>query len=148
VDVRVSLRAPVIGAGAPAAECIPQTFRRLNTKCILPHAYAVSVAVGAVVGMVDRTMTAIIRKTDTGSFVLYSETGMDEYSTIDEALKEGQQKLEALARITMRRDHVMEPVLDFSITEKQARTAGGEEIYLETRLRLRATGRPDVWQQS
>jgi hypothetical protein len=42
----------------------------------------------------------------------------------------------------------MEPVLDFSVTEKQARTAGGEEIYLETQLRLRATGRPNVWQQS
>ncbi len=80
LDVRVSLRAPVIGAGAPAAECIPQTFKRLDTKCILPDAYAVSVAVGAVVGMVDRTMTAIIRKTDTGSFVLHSETGMDEFN--------------------------------------------------------------------
>jgi N-methylhydantoinase A/oxoprolinase/acetone carboxylase beta subunit len=148
LNVRVSLRAPVIGAGAPAAECIPQTFKRLDTKCILPDAYAVSVAVGAVVGMVDRTMTAIIRKTDTGSFVLHSETGMDEYNTIHEALKAGQQKLEALARVTMRRDHVMEPVLDFSVTEKQARTAGGEEIYLETQLRLRATGRPNVWQQS
>jgi hypothetical protein len=73
---------------------------------------------------------------------------MDEYNTIHEALKEGQQKLEAFAKITMRRDHVMEPVLDFSVTEKQARTAGGEEIYLETQLRLRATGRPNVWQQS
>jgi N-methylhydantoinase A/oxoprolinase/acetone carboxylase beta subunit len=130
VDVRISLRAPVIGAGAPAAECIPQSFRRLDTKCILPDAYAVSVAVGAVVGMVDRTMTAIIRKTDTGSFVLHAETGMDDYNTIDEALKEGQQKLETLAKISMRRDHVMEPVLDFSVTEKHARTAGGEEIYL------------------
>ena len=148
LDVRVSLRAPVIGAGAPAAECIPQTFRRLDTKCILPDGYAVSVAVGAVVGMVDRPMTAIIRKTDTGSFVLHSETGMDEYNTINEALKAGQQKLEALARVTMGRDYVMEPVLDFSVTEKQARTAGGEEIYLDTQLRLRATGRPNVWQQS
>jgi N-methylhydantoinase A/oxoprolinase/acetone carboxylase beta subunit len=147
VEVRVSLRAPVIGAGAPAAECIPQTFRRLDTKCILPDAYAVSVAVGAVVGMVDRTMTAIIRRTDNGGFVLHSETGMNEYHTIHEALKEGQQKLEALARISMRRDHVTEPVLDFSVVEKQARTAGGEEIYLETQLSLRATGRPNVWQQ-
>jgi N-methylhydantoinase A/oxoprolinase/acetone carboxylase beta subunit len=146
VDVRVSLRAPVVGAGAPAAECIPQTFKRFDTQCILPDAYAVSVAVGAVVGMVDRTMTAIIRKTDSGRFVLHSESGKTEYDTIHEAVKEGQQILEALARITMKRDQVMEPVLNFSVTEKQAKTAGGEEIYLETQLRLRATGRPNVWQ--
>jgi N-methylhydantoinase A/oxoprolinase/acetone carboxylase beta subunit len=147
VDVRVTLRAPVIGAGAPAAECIPQTCRRLDAQCILPDAYAVSVAVGAVVGLVDRTLTAIIRKTDTGRFVLHSESGMAEYNTIQEALKEGQQKLETLAGNALKRDHVMAPVFDFSVKEKRARTAGGEEIYLETQLHLRATGRPDVWRQ-
>jgi hypothetical protein len=96
---------------------------------------------------VDRTVTAVIRKTDTDRFVLHSETGMDEYDTIDAAVKDGQQKLEALAKITMRGDHVQDPILDFNATEKQARTAGGEEIYLETQLRLRATGRPNVFQR-
>ena len=147
VDVRVRLRAPVIGAGAPAAECIPQTYSRLDANCILPDAYAVSVAVGAVVGLVDRTMTAIIRKTETGSFVLYSEAGMAEYPTMNEALKEGRQKLETLAGNALIRDHVTEPVFDFSVTEKHAESAGGEEIFLETQLRLRATGRPNVWQK-
>ena len=147
LDVRVTLRAPVIAAGAPAAECIPQTYRRLDAKCVLPDAYAVSVAVGAVVGLVDRTLTAIIRKTDTGRFVLYSEAGMAEYPTIHQALKEGQQKLETLAGNALKRDHVIAPVFDFNVTEKQVETAGGEEIFLETQLRLRATGRPNVWQQ-
>ncbi len=146
LDVRVSLRSPVIAAGAPAAECIPQTFERMGAKCILPDDYAVSVAVGAVVGRVDRTVTAIIRPSESGNFVLHSETGMVEYNTISQAVKEGQQRLDKLARATMRRDHVTDPVLNFGVAEKTARTPGGEEIYLETQLWVRATGRPNVWQ--
>ena len=105
-------------------------------------------AVGAVVGMVDRTITAIIRKNDAGCFVLHYENGKVEFNTIDEALKKGRQKLEDLARVKMRQDHVVDPLFDFIIKEKKAKTSSGEEIYIETQLRLRATGRPNVWQQS
>jgi len=148
LDVRVSLTVPVVGVGAPAAVCLPKTFDRLHSRCVIPNAYEVSVAVGAVVGMVDRTITAIIRKNDAGCFVLHYENGKVEFNTIDEALKKGRQKLEDLARVKMRQDHVVEPLFDFIIEEKKAKTSSGEEIYIETQLRLRATGRPNVWQQS
>jgi N-methylhydantoinase A/oxoprolinase/acetone carboxylase beta subunit len=148
LDVSVSLPAPVIGVGAPAAQCLPKTFDRLHAKCLLPESYEVSVAVGAVVGMVDYTVTALIRADESGHFILHSEDGRAEFNTRKEALENGRRKLEALARSRMKTDHVAEPLLDFSVEEKSVKTGGGEDIYLEILLRLRATGRPNVGQPS
>lgn len=148
LNIQVSLTVPVIAAGAPAPLCLPRTFSRLNSQCILPEAYEVSVAVGAIVGMVDRTLTAIIRKNESGRFILHSELGKNEFDTMQEALNTGQKKLVTFARQIMRKDHISDPLLDYKIEEKTAKAAGGEEIHLETQLILRATGRPSVWQQA
>jgi N-methylhydantoinase A/oxoprolinase/acetone carboxylase beta subunit len=147
LNVKVSLTAPVIGVGAPAAQCLPQTFERLDSKCMLPEAHEVSVAVGAVVGVVDRTSNAVIRNAESGGFILHTENGRKEFISMDAAIEAGRQKLEVHARERMKQDHVVKPLIDFSINEKTAKAAGGENIHIETRLRVRATGRPNVGQQ-
>jgi N-methylhydantoinase A/oxoprolinase/acetone carboxylase beta subunit len=146
-NVKVSLNAPVIGVGAPAAQCLPQTFERFDSNCLLPEAYEVSVAVGAVVGVVDRTSNAVIRNAESGGFILHTDNDRQEFSSMGDAIEAGKKKLEIHARESMKQDHVVEPLMDFSIHEKTAKAAGGENIHLETRLRLRATGRPNVGQR-
>jgi N-methylhydantoinase A/oxoprolinase/acetone carboxylase beta subunit len=146
LNIQVSMTAPVIGVGAPAPLCVPRAFSRFNSQCVLPKAYDVSVAVGAICGMVDRTLSAIIRKNESGRVILHTELGKNEFGTMDEALTTGRRQLEKSAREIMRKDHVTDPLLDFKIEEKTAEAASGEEIYLETQLILRATGRPHVGQ--
>jgi N-methylhydantoinase A/oxoprolinase/acetone carboxylase beta subunit len=148
LNIQVSLTAPVIAAGAPAPLCLPRTFSRLNSQCILPEAYEVSVAVGAIIGMVDRTLTATIRKNESGRIILHTQLGKNEFDTMAEALNTAQNQLETFARQIMRKDHISDPLLDYKIEEKTAKAAGGEEIHLETQLTLRATGRPAVWQKA
>lgn len=148
LDVKVSLTVPVIGLGAPAAQCLPKVFDRLHSNCVLPDAYEVSVAVGAVVGMVDCTITALIRSNESGRFILHTEEGREEYRSKQEALENGKSKLEDFARKRMKQDQVAEPLIEFSVEDKSAKAGSGEDIYLETQLRLRATGRPNVCQQS
>ena len=147
LDVQVTLTAPVIGVGAPAAAYLPGIFRRLHTKCVLPKAYEVCVAVGSVVGMVDITVAAKIIPGESGHFVLYTDTGREEFDTEEEAVSKGRRHLEELARKRMVQDHVVGPLLDFSVDQRKATTKSGEDIYLETELRLRATGRPNVMEQ-
>jgi hypothetical protein len=43
---------------------------------------------------------------------------------------------------------IEQALIDFSVEEKTAKIGGGKDIFLETRLRLRITGRPNVGQQS
>jgi len=146
LDLRVSLTAPVIGAGAPAATCLPNAFKPLRSECVLPEAFDVSVAVGAVVGMVDRVFRAVIRPGEDGRFILHSEQSRKKFDSIKKAIDCGRKILESLANDSMRRDYVKEPLYDFMVEEKNAESKTGEHVYLETLLNLRATGRPDVQQ--
>lgn len=147
LDVHITLTAPVIGVGAPVEAWLPMAFHRLHTECILPEAYEVAVAVGALVGMVDRTITAKIRPNDSGRYNLHTDVGRENFNTLEEAVNQGRRLLEELARKRMRRDHVVEPLLEFAVEERKAKTTQGQEIHLETELRLRATGRPNVSKQ-
>jgi N-methylhydantoinase A/oxoprolinase/acetone carboxylase beta subunit len=148
LDLRVSLTAPVIGAGAPAATCLPIAFKPLRSECVLPEAFDVSVAVGAVVGMVDRVFRAVIRPGEDGRFILHSEQSRKVFDSIKEAIDHGRKILKSLANDSMRKDYVKEPLFDFNVDEKTAQSKTGEHVYLETLLNLRATGRPDVQQLS
>ncbi len=147
LDVSFKLAAPVIGGGAPAAAWLPVAFRRLHTECVLPKAYEVSVAVGAVVGMVNKTFIARIRPNESGLFTLYTDTGRNTFNAIKEAIEEGRETLERLARDRMRRDKVIDPLLDFTVEEKKVTSSHGKEIHLETVLHMHAKGRPNVWEQ-
>jgi N-methylhydantoinase A/oxoprolinase/acetone carboxylase beta subunit len=144
LDIQIKLTAPVVGAGAPAAVCLPAAFRRLHAQCILPEAHQVSVAVGAVVGMVDIMVTGIVRPTESGTYSLHTASGREILSTLDQALIKGRQRLEMLALERMRLNHVVEPLLESEVEEKRIATGTGAEIHLETELRVRATGRPSV----
>lgn len=147
LDVQVKLTAPVIGVGAPAEAWLPMTFSHLHSECVLPEAYEVSVAVGAVVGMVDINVTSKIRPDDSGHYTLHTDTGKEKFNTLGEAMEHGRRLMEKFARKRMRQDNVLEPLLEFAVEEKKVKTGHGEEIHLETELRLRATGRPDVSKQ-
>jgi hypothetical protein len=87
-----------------------------------------------VVGVIDRTSNAVIRNAESGGFILHTENGRKEFISMDAAIEAGRQKLEIHARERMKKDHVVEPLINFSINKKTAKAACGENIYLETRL--------------
>jgi hypothetical protein len=146
LNIKVSLTAPIIGAGAPAETCLPNAFKPLKSKCVLPEAFDVTVAVGAVVGMVDRVFRGVIRPGEEGQFILYSEKSRNEFDSIEEAIDYGRKTLESLAIESMKKDYVEKPLLHFYADETCVQSKTGEHVYLETKLSLRATGRPDVQQ--
>ncbi|MEW6266992.1 MAG: hydantoinase/oxoprolinase family protein [Thermodesulfobacteriota bacterium] len=142
--LNLALTAPVVGVGAPAPVCIPQAFSHLNTETILPEGYDVSVAVGAVVGLVDMTFGGSVRPGEAGGFVLFTPTAKLGFKDLEEAIQEGRRLLEAQALEEMSRNYVDDPLITFTAEEKKARSSGGQELHLETELKVRATGRPAV----
>jgi N-methylhydantoinase A/oxoprolinase/acetone carboxylase beta subunit len=147
LDIEMKLTVPVVGVGAPAAAYLPSAFQRFHTECILPEPFPVACAVGAVVGMVNITLTGEIRPADSGRYALHTPAGREIFQSIQEALDRGEIVLEGLAREQMLRNYVADPIFDFSTEEKKVVAATGEEIYLATILRLQATGRPNVWKE-
>jgi N-methylhydantoinase A/oxoprolinase/acetone carboxylase beta subunit len=147
LNVSMTLSEPVIGVGAPAAAYLPMAFKQLNTECILPEPFSVACAVGAIVGMVHVVVTGEIRPTDSTNYSLHTAEGREMFGLIDEAINRGRFLLERLARDHMFKNNIIEPLIDFSTEEKKVTTKPGEEVYLGTLLRVRATGRPNVWKQ-
>jgi N-methylhydantoinase A/oxoprolinase/acetone carboxylase beta subunit len=145
--LQVTLTAPVIGAGAPAAAYLPSAFQRLNTECILPEPFSVACAIGAVVGVVEAHLTGEIRPTASGKYSLHTPQGKEVFDTLPQALDRGKMILEVLAGEQMAKNHVADPLTNFSTQERKVKTSSGQEVYLETVLHMEATGRPNVWKQ-
>jgi N-methylhydantoinase A/oxoprolinase/acetone carboxylase beta subunit len=144
LEVSITLTAPVIGLGAPAPSCLPQAFRLLNAETILPPGYDVSVAIGAVVGLVELRFNGMIRPIGDGKWDLHTAAGKESLSDFATALATGRVQLEELAREDMKRNWVESPLIRFRYSDQKIYTAGGEELHLQTELLLIATGRPNV----
>jgi N-methylhydantoinase A/oxoprolinase/acetone carboxylase beta subunit len=147
LDVGITLTAPVIGAGAPAAAYLPAAFEKLNTECILPEPYSVACAIGAVVGVVTVHLTGEVRPTPSGRYSLHTPQGKEVLDKVPQAIDRGRFILEALAGEQMLKNHVADPLTSFSTEERKVRASSGQEVYLETILHMEATGRPNVWKQ-
>ncbi len=147
LELDVKLTTPVVGAGAPAAAYLPIAFEKLNTECILPEPYSITCAVGAVVGLVSVSLKGEIRPTSSGKYSLHTGEGREVHGDLSGAIDRGRVILENLAREQMVKNHIVDPVIDFSIEEEKAKASSGQEVYLGTLLHLQATGRPNVGKQ-
>lgn len=144
VGVRVCLGGPVLGGGAPAAAFLPKAFARLGAPCVLPEAFPVSTAVGAVVGAVEVTLRAEVHPTPHGTALLYAPDGRRQCPGIEEALAEARRTLEALARERLADEGVTEPVLHWDEERVAAPLGAGGVFHIRTELALRASGRVDL----
>lgn len=145
VAARLTLGAPVLGGGAPAAAFLPGAFARLGARCVLPEAFPVSTAVGGVVGAVEVVLRAEVHPTPAGPAILYTPRERAEFPKLDDALAEGRRVLEALARDRLARDGVTDPVFHWAQEKETAPLgAGGGELHLRTELTLTASGRVDL----
>jgi hypothetical protein len=148
LDLKLTLTAPVVGVGAPAAACMPTAFSHLNTTAILPRGYDVAVAVGAVVGMVDQTFTGTIRPNNSGVFDLHTAVGRASCESLEEAVVLGRHQLEGLALEEMVKNHVENPLLEFQAEKQTVECGQDEPLLLQVDLTLHATGRPSVGDNS
>jgi N-methylhydantoinase A/oxoprolinase/acetone carboxylase beta subunit len=144
LDLNVSLTAPVVGVGAPAPSCLQQAYRHLSAATLLPQGYDVSVAVGSVVGMVDRTFSGTIRPNRSGTYDLFTARAREVCQDLKEAKALGRRRLKEMARNEMTRNYVSDPLFKFEIKDQVVSSASEHPVYLQTDLTLRATGRPAV----
>jgi N-methylhydantoinase A/oxoprolinase/acetone carboxylase beta subunit len=144
LDLQVTLTSPVVGVGAPAPSCLQQAYQHLNAVTLMPQGYDVSVAVGSVVGMVDRTFKGTIRLDRSGTYDLFTARARDVCQNLEEAKALGQRRLEEMARDEMTKNYVRDPLFEFKVKDEVISSGSEKSVYLQTDLTLRATGRPAV----
>lgn len=110
----------------------------------MPPGYDVSVAIGAVVGLVEMRFKGMIRPNGDGKWDLHTAAGKESFSDYTAALAIGREQLEELARDDMKKNWVESPLIDFQFKDQKVAAGGGKELHLQTDLLLVATGRPNL----
>ncbi len=149
LEVNLRLRRPIVALGAPAAAYFHRVAERLSTEVIIPEHAGVANAVGAVSGSIMHTcemhITAQYDVTGITGYALHSTAGLWEFESLDEALTFARERGRELAAAGARAAGATEIGIEEEIEEEKATTSwGGDALYLGTRLRFTAIGRPDL----
>jgi N-methylhydantoinase A/oxoprolinase/acetone carboxylase beta subunit len=140
--IKLSLDLPIVAVGAPAKTYYPAIAERLAAEVIIPEHANVCNAIGAVVGGVVQRVDARITSPGRGVYRVHSPEGMHDFPDLETAVQQASRALEALAR-----ERVIEAGgKDIDITtardDRTGTEPGGASLFIETRLRVTAAGRP------
>ncbi len=143
VRFEAQLEAPVIALGASAGCYYGAVADRLGARLVLPDHAGVANAVGAVVGQVAMHAEGTVTSPAPGVFVAHLASGPRRYADADAAVAGLADHLRALARDRAEAAGVVDATIRTSREDIEAEVEG-QPMFIETRLRATATGRPRI----
>ncbi|MFO1057997.1 MAG: hydantoinase/oxoprolinase family protein [Dongiaceae bacterium] len=142
LSVSIGLGRPIVAIGAPAASYYPEIAARLGTRLVAPRHAEVCNAVGAVVGGVSRTVSAVITAPAEGRFRAHLPDGVADFAALEPAAAAALAALRRLATEQARAAGAAELEVRESRDDRIVREADGLELFVESRLAVTAFGRP------
>lgn len=142
--VRIDLKRPVVGIGAPIHFFLPRAAKALGTEAVLPENADVANAIGAITSNVVVNRQLRIIPDEEGGFLIEGLAGARHFKKFDDAdafvRKELVHQVRDLARIagTSARG------IKFKVEDKIPNTADGKQIFLGRTIHANLTGRPDM----
>jgi N-methylhydantoinase A/oxoprolinase/acetone carboxylase beta subunit len=141
--VRFELRRPIIGVGAPIGHFLPPAAALLGAEARIPADHDVANAVGAVASRVVIRRLAAIKPDPAGGFYLEGLPGRPRFEDLETADGELRRALaEELHRLAARAGTRQEEVR-LTLKDVVAKTAGGEEVFIERQAAAEIEGLPD-----
>lgn len=143
LQLKLAMRFPIIGLGAPVQSYYPKTARWLNTKAILPEQGDVANALGAVVGSVRQSYEMVITSAGGKSVNVHFDSGTTLYDDLEDAAAAA---IEA-ARGEAHNLAVSAGADNISVEHTRADNvvdADGDVVFFESRIVATAIGRPNT----
>lgn len=140
VDLGITLSAPLVAIGAPAATYYPSVADHVRAPAIVPEHAEVANAVGAVVGRVRVRHACTITQPTKGQFRVHLED-QPTFGSVANARAKATELLEAAALADAERAGAAEPDLSADWQEQTA-VVEGKEVFVEGTLTIEASGRP------
>ena len=139
-SLNTKLNVPIIGIGAPVAAYLPLVAERLNAELIIPQDSEVANAIGAAAGNIIEKVEVLVNTSPEG-YVIFSKWERKGFNELNDA------KEYALAHARTQAILALEKIglVDYQITEQceDRYTNGHFGTYLETRVAVTVTGRPE-----
>jgi N-methylhydantoinase A/oxoprolinase/acetone carboxylase beta subunit len=142
--VTMDLDLPLVAIGGPVDGYYPEVAKRLAAALVIPEHAAVSNAIGAVSGVVSRTVEIVVTQPKIGLFRVHASDGNKDFRDAEAALAHASERSRMLAEAAAVRAGAARPVLETVLHKKTARQPGGGELLVEAVLRSTAIGRPEM----
>jgi N-methylhydantoinase A/oxoprolinase/acetone carboxylase beta subunit len=142
--VRIALRYPVIGIGAPVHFYLPEAARLLETQAIIPPHADVANAIGAITSRVLVQVKLEIAPGEHGRYILAGLPEAPTFGAFDEAQRFAVEQLKRLARQRAREAGTNETRVEIVVHDHAAPSSDGSMIFLGRDLAARLVGRPAV----
>jgi len=142
-QVRIDLKRPVIGIGAPIGFFLPEAARALGAKAILPEDADVANAIGAITSDVMVHRQIRITPGQQGGFMVEGIAGTRQFREFDEADAFARENLVEKVRNLGRAAGTSCRTVTLSIRDTAPKTASGDPIFMERVIQATLTGPPD-----
>ncbi|MGW8186088.1 MAG: DUF1638 domain-containing protein [Desulfobacterales bacterium] len=142
--VRIDLKRPVIGIGAPIHFFLPRAAKALGTEAVLPENADVANAIGAITSNVVVKRRLRIIPDEEGGFLIEGLAGVRHFKKFEDADAFAREKLVTRVRDLARIAGTSARAVQLKIEDKIPKTADGKQIFLGRTIHANLTGRPDI----
>jgi N-methylhydantoinase A/oxoprolinase/acetone carboxylase beta subunit len=142
--VRIELKRPVVGIGAPIHFFLPKAAQTLGAEAVLPEDADVANAIGAVTSDVVVKRQAVIVPGQGGGFMIRGLVGARQFGKFDEADAFVRRELIRMVRDQARAAGTSSRAVELKTDDQIPTTADGSPIFIARTIRAKLKGRPDL----
>jgi N-methylhydantoinase A/oxoprolinase/acetone carboxylase beta subunit len=142
--VRIQLRKPILGIGAPAWFFLERVAGSLETKGIVPYHADVANAIGAITSSVVIRKEATIAQIDPDRYIVQGLPGAPSYKDLETAQHFAVDELKRMVRRDAIELGTDSEEIKISMEDTAYPTPGGSEEIFQRRIEVRIYGKPSI----
>jgi N-methylhydantoinase A/oxoprolinase/acetone carboxylase beta subunit len=142
--VRIDLKRPVVGIGAPIHFFLPRAAQALGAKAVLPKDADVANAIGAITSDVVVKRHVRIIPNQEGGFLIEGLAGARHFTNFDEADSTARIELSRMVRTLAHSAGTSSRLVELTTQDKIATSADGSQIFMGRTINAKLTGQPDM----
>ena len=142
--VRIELKRPVVGIGAPIHYFLPKIAKTLNVETLLPEHADVANAIGAITSNVQIKKHLRIIPNQEGGFLIDGVAGARQFQRFKDADTFAREEITRLVREQALTAGTGSREVELRTEDKMACTADGKPIFMGRSIYAKISGRPDA----
>jgi hypothetical protein len=142
--VRIDLKRPVVGIGAPIHFFLPRAAKALGAEVVLPQDADVANAIGAITSNVVVKRHVRIVPNQEGGFLIEGLVGARHFQNFAEADSFAREELARMVRNLAWDAGTSSRVVELKTEDQIPTTADGRQIFMGRIIHAKLTGRPDM----
>jgi N-methylhydantoinase A/oxoprolinase/acetone carboxylase beta subunit len=142
--VRIDLKRPVVGIGAPIHFFLPRAAAILGAQAVLPEDSDVANAIGAITSDIVVKRHLRIIPNEEGGFLIEGLAGARHFNKFETADAFARDELGRVVRDLARAAGTSARVAELKTEDKILTSAGGMKIFMGRTIHAKLTGRPDI----